>query len=46
MCLAHLGISVVFSSLVNQLLEAQVRHSQSHAIMVHQYTSDMQMTPP
>ena len=34
MYLAHVGISVVFFSLVNQLLEAQVRHSQSHAIML------------
>ena len=34
MCLAHVGISVVFFSLVNQLLEAQVGHSQSHAIML------------
>lgn len=35
MCLAHAGTSVAFFSLVNQLLEAQVRHSQSHAITVH-----------
>ena len=34
MYLTHVGISVVFFSLVNQLLEAQVRHSQSHAIML------------
>lgn len=34
MCLAHPVISAVFS-LVNQLLESQVRHSQSHIIMVH-----------
>lgn len=35
MYLAHLAISTVFSSLVNQLLDSQVRHSQSHIVMIH-----------
>lgn len=35
MYLAHLAISAVFSSLVNQLLDSQVWQSQSHIVMVH-----------
>lgn len=35
MYLARAGISAVFASLVNQLLEVQVKLSQSHVVTVH-----------